>query len=359
MRLDNSAARSLLVKCGVSRIRHLDCRLLWCQGLVKAKLLSVKPVAGLQNPADIATKVLSSERIKYLLGLAGMCNNDGLIQSSKPPNVKVQRVASAMDIGNLVRSVVYAAIALSQQRPADAASTSSVGAAEMSPEGGEEFPELVGTLWNLLVYRVMEGLMVADAADETSLWWLVGRATFLFLFMFLLGVMLYYLPSLCCRRMTTQSSDRMTTQSSDRMTTQSCRMTLQSSSSIPPQSMSSHQEPKGAWKNRGERDAQARAERAHFVRSVSHNPHIFDPETRQEVAVFSQNGECYHSRPTCHGLRQATSSCQRVPLHDALARGLAPCRVCCASHWDVFNDWLVMPMPELHDTGDVTSDESA
>ena len=331
VRLDNSAARSLLVKCGVSRIRHLDCRLLWCQGLVKAKLLSVKPVAGLQNPADIATKVLSSERIKYLLGLAGMYNNDGLIQSSKPPNVKVQRVASTMDIENLVRSVVYAAIALSQQRPADATSTSPVGAAEMSPEGGEEFPELVGMLWNLLVYRVMEGLMVTDAADGTSLWWLVGGATFLFLFMFLLGVMLYYLPSLCCRRMTTQSSDRMTTQSSD-------RMTPQSSSSLPPQSMSSHQKQKGVWKNRGERDAQARAVRAHFVRSVSHNPHIFDPETRQEVAVFSQNGKCYHSRPSCHGLRQATSSCQRVPLHDALARGLAPCRVCCASHWDVAGD---------------------
>ena len=375
VRLDNSAARSLLVKCGVSRIRHLDCRLLWCQGLVKAKLLSVKPVAGLQNPADVATKVLSSERIKYLLGLAGMYNNDGLIQSSKPPNVKVQRVASTMDIENLVRSVVYAAIALSQQRPADATSTSLVGAAEMSPEGGEEFPELVGMLWNLLVYRVMEGLMVTDAADGTSLWWLVGGATFLFLFMFLLGVMLYYLPSLCCRRMTTQSSERMTTQSSDRMTTQSSdrmtmqspdrmttqssdRMTPQSSSSLPPQSMSSHQKQKGVWKNRGERDAQARAERAHFVRSVSHNPHIFDPETRQEVAVFSQNGECYHNRPSCHGLRQATSSCQRVPLHDALARGLAPCRVCCASHWDVFNDWLVMPMPEFHDTSDVTSDES-
>ena len=106
----------------------------------------MKPIAGLQNPSDIATKVLSSERIKYLLGLAGMYNSDGLIKSSKPPQTaKVQRIASKVDIENLVRSVVYAAIALSQQQHVDAAL---MDAESVALNEEVTWDELIVTIWN-------------------------------------------------------------------------------------------------------------------------------------------------------------------------------------------------------------------
>ena len=54
-RLDSSSARSarsLLTKAGVSRIRHLDVRLLWTQSLVREKAVSVRPVATLVNTSS-------------------------------------------------------------------------------------------------------------------------------------------------------------------------------------------------------------------------------------------------------------------------------------------------------------------
>ena len=84
-RLDRSSARSLLTKAGVSRIRHLDVRLLWTQSLVREKTVSVRPVATLVNSSDLGTKVLTSNRVKHLLHLLGMYNPDGIIEPSKYP----------------------------------------------------------------------------------------------------------------------------------------------------------------------------------------------------------------------------------------------------------------------------------
>ena len=66
VQLDSSAARGVLWRSGVGRIRHLEVKTLWVQDLVVAKRITIKPVPGLQNVADIGTKVLSADRIKYL-----------------------------------------------------------------------------------------------------------------------------------------------------------------------------------------------------------------------------------------------------------------------------------------------------
>ena len=70
--IDSSAARGILPRRGVGRLRHLSCRVLWLQNLVGEKLLMVKAVLGAINPSDIATKRLSISRLESLLYLFGI-----------------------------------------------------------------------------------------------------------------------------------------------------------------------------------------------------------------------------------------------------------------------------------------------
>ena len=76
--IDSSAARGILSRRGVGRLRHLSCRVLWLQNLVGERLLMVKAVLGAINPSDIATKRLSISRLEsqlYLLGIWDSANN--------------------------------------------------------------------------------------------------------------------------------------------------------------------------------------------------------------------------------------------------------------------------------------------
>ena len=86
-RLDSSSARSSMSKSGVSRVRHLDVRLLWVQQLVHEKKVLLRAIGTKENAAGLGTKPLRSERIRHLLGLMRFFNADGLLNS-----VKVQHV---------------------------------------------------------------------------------------------------------------------------------------------------------------------------------------------------------------------------------------------------------------------------
>ena len=70
--LDSSAARGVLSRRGVGRLRHLSCRVLWLQNLVVEKMLQVKAVLGTINPADVSTKRLSIARFESLMYLFGL-----------------------------------------------------------------------------------------------------------------------------------------------------------------------------------------------------------------------------------------------------------------------------------------------
>jgi len=54
--IDNSAARQVLQRSGVGRIRHLSTKLLWVQSRVKDELLTVKGIASKDNVSDLGTK---------------------------------------------------------------------------------------------------------------------------------------------------------------------------------------------------------------------------------------------------------------------------------------------------------------
>ena len=56
---DSSAARGIIHRAGLGKLRHLETGYLWLQSAVKAKKLQVRKVSGTENPADLMTKHLA------------------------------------------------------------------------------------------------------------------------------------------------------------------------------------------------------------------------------------------------------------------------------------------------------------
>ena len=57
--IDSSAARGIIHRAGLGKLRHLETGYLWLQSAVKAKKLQVRKVLGTENPADLLTKHLA------------------------------------------------------------------------------------------------------------------------------------------------------------------------------------------------------------------------------------------------------------------------------------------------------------
>ena len=70
--LDNSAAKQVLQRSGVGRIRHLSCRVLWIHQLVKTKQLETSAIPSKENYADLGTKKLSKDSMEYLMNGVGV-----------------------------------------------------------------------------------------------------------------------------------------------------------------------------------------------------------------------------------------------------------------------------------------------
>ena len=85
--LDSSAARGILERKGVGRLRHLSCRALWLQDLVMEKRLLVKAILGALNPADISTKRMSAARLESLYYFLGIWRGNNLQASNDPGNI--------------------------------------------------------------------------------------------------------------------------------------------------------------------------------------------------------------------------------------------------------------------------------
>ena len=71
--LDASAAKGIIERQGLSKLRHVDVDNLWLQEQQARSMLPLAKVLGTENPADLMTKYLSeSDMAKYLgkMGLA-------------------------------------------------------------------------------------------------------------------------------------------------------------------------------------------------------------------------------------------------------------------------------------------------
>ncbi|CAE7244295.1 RE1 [Symbiodinium sp. CCMP2592] len=69
--LDASAAKGIMERSGVGRVRHLSVRVLWTQQLVADKIIMLRKVATSINVADLNTKGLSRSRMLMLLHIIG------------------------------------------------------------------------------------------------------------------------------------------------------------------------------------------------------------------------------------------------------------------------------------------------
>ena len=72
--IDNSAARQVLQRSGVGRLRHLSTKLLWVQARVRDELLVVKGIPSKENVADLGTKRVGLKVLKPLMYHCGVCN---------------------------------------------------------------------------------------------------------------------------------------------------------------------------------------------------------------------------------------------------------------------------------------------
>ena len=53
---DSSAARGIIHRAGLGKLRHLETGYLWLQAAVAGKRMQVRKVRGTENPADLFTK---------------------------------------------------------------------------------------------------------------------------------------------------------------------------------------------------------------------------------------------------------------------------------------------------------------
>jgi hypothetical protein len=65
--LDATAARAICHRLGVGKVRHMQVRTLWLQGLVAAKEIRVHKVAGVDNVGDLGTKFVNAAALEKLL----------------------------------------------------------------------------------------------------------------------------------------------------------------------------------------------------------------------------------------------------------------------------------------------------
>ena len=77
VRSDSSAARSMVQRPGIGRVRHMDAALLWIQQKEQDKILVVSPIPTELNTADIGTKGLTRSRLFGLLFMLKMIDGAG------------------------------------------------------------------------------------------------------------------------------------------------------------------------------------------------------------------------------------------------------------------------------------------
>ena len=102
--IDNSAARQVLQRSGVGRIRHLSTKLLWVQSRVKDELLTVKGIASKDNVADLGTKRLGLKVLKPLMYHCGVCN------AYTAERIGAEEIHRIQTIKGIKRSQLFSAI---------------------------------------------------------------------------------------------------------------------------------------------------------------------------------------------------------------------------------------------------------
>ena len=111
--LDSAAARGIINRRGVDKVRHLSCRCLWLQARMADGSMIVSPISGLKNPADIGTKRLNVQRMRALIGMFDSMNNCHVGEVEARAILQQQDLKQAMSsLRRLMKSDVDASGAL-------------------------------------------------------------------------------------------------------------------------------------------------------------------------------------------------------------------------------------------------------
>ena len=105
--IDNSAARQVLSRSGVGKIRHLSLKVLRLQSHVESKLIVVSPVASAENLADIGAKRLPVHTMKFLMHRIGIYDGServGEIENTNFMQKKALKMISHSKTGVMLMS---------------------------------------------------------------------------------------------------------------------------------------------------------------------------------------------------------------------------------------------------------------
>jgi len=109
LQLDSTAAIGMIQRRGTGKIRHLDVRYLKLQEMLRnGQISSLAKIPTLDNCADIGTKPLSADRLRYLLNLIGYVDTEhenviaGVVKEDGDNLVRVLRLLVA-ELGKSAR----------------------------------------------------------------------------------------------------------------------------------------------------------------------------------------------------------------------------------------------------------------
>ena len=75
--IDAAAAKGIIERRGLSKVRHIDVNVLWLQEVCARKILPVDKVPGEDNPADLTTKHLTSQKVAKYVNTMNMTFEEG------------------------------------------------------------------------------------------------------------------------------------------------------------------------------------------------------------------------------------------------------------------------------------------
>ncbi|CAE7538998.1 RE1 [Symbiodinium sp. KB8] len=73
---DSASARAVVCKQGLSKLKHVEIRLLWVQGALKSGAFKLHPIGTLYNSSDLMTKTLKRKRMLYLMYLLNIRDSE-------------------------------------------------------------------------------------------------------------------------------------------------------------------------------------------------------------------------------------------------------------------------------------------
>jgi len=96
LRCDSSSGRALAAREGFGRVKHVDVRMLWLQEVISSGRLALEMERSTNNPADIGTKWLDGERLKYLASLVQVSAHDegGIAMITTPKEMAEREIGS-------------------------------------------------------------------------------------------------------------------------------------------------------------------------------------------------------------------------------------------------------------------------